>query len=162
MNKVEVSELENIKLEKEIEKLDAEIKSLKSSQWRAWLISFSILVGVIVSIFGLLQALSEINQKNQQLTIESQIRSHEILITQVLDKFSGVRISHLERDPQGKMIEKMLEMWTPTVQRTAYAAAVSLAKKFPDLKPIVVVALTEQLATIDEPIAQKYLTELEK
>lgn len=162
MDKVEESKLENQKREKEIEKLAVEIKSLKSGQWRAWLFSFSILVGVIVSILGLFQTLSEINQKNRQLAIESQIRSHEILLTHVLDRMGGRKIGYLKRNDKGIFIEMEREQWGPTTQRAAYAAAVSLVRIFPDLYPIVKMALTEQLETADKPIAEEWLTKLEE
>jgi len=82
-------ELERIKLQREIAKIETEIRSLRTAQVRAWVTALSVGVGIIVSAIGLYQTLKEIRHKDRQLAMEAQIRSHEIFLNQVLDKISS-------------------------------------------------------------------------
>jgi hypothetical protein len=145
-------DLENLKLQREIEKLEAEINSLRPAQIRAWVTSLSVIVGIIVSVAGLILTLSEIKT-------EYKIKSREILVNDLLDKISGVKVYHLEKT-DGKLDETRREMYGATVQRAAYAASLSIAKEISHLKPIVVTALEQQLGTADTEIVEQYLIEL--
>lgn len=166
MNDQNRDELERIKLQKEIKKIEAETQSLITSQLRGWLTAFSVIVGItasafgiVLSSFGVYQTLKEIQLKNKQLIIESQnqamqakIRSHEIFLNQVLDRISGIKTEYHELKEEGKewkMVNVRDDRFGGTTMSGAYAAAVSLANEFPWLRSAAKEALLKQKGTID-------------
>lgn len=159
MSDTEQDELERRKLEREIEKMEAEIQTLRPSQYRSWLTSISMIVCVVVSTSGLFLTLWEIRIKNQKLAMEAEIRSHEIFLNQVLDRISGIKTEYWELRKVGKE-EKLVNVkdsrYGGTTMVGAYAAAVSLAKEFPALRGPAKEALERQ----GGDRARKFLKEL--
>jgi hypothetical protein len=130
-------ELERIKLQREIAKIETEIRSLRTAQVRAWVTALSVGVGIIVSAIGLYQTLKEIRHKDRQLAMEAQIRSHEIFLNQVLDRISGIKTEYWELRKVGEkeeLVNVKDSRYGGTTMVGAYAAAVSLAKAFPALR----------------------------
>ena len=77
-------ELEVSKLEKEIEGIDRRVHSDRRTEIRTWITYMSVIVGILVSTVGVYETLIEVKAKNKQLSIEAQIRSHDIFLNQVL------------------------------------------------------------------------------
>ncbi|MFX0199644.1 MAG: hypothetical protein ACFFCW_26270 [Candidatus Hodarchaeota archaeon] len=154
-------ELERIKLQREIAKIETEIRSLHTARVRAWVTALSVAVGIIVSAIGLYQTLKEIRHKDRQLAMEAQIRSHEIFLNQVLDRISGIKTEYWELRKVGKdekLVNVKDERYGGTTMVGAYAAAVSLAKEFPALRGPAKEALERQ----GGDRARKFLQLLEK
>ena len=154
-------ELERIKLQSEIAKIDMETRSLRSTQMRAWLTALSVVIGIIVSTFGLYETLTEMRHKDRQLAMEAQVRSHEIFLNQVLDRMSGIKTAYWELRKVGdkeKMVNVNAVRFGGTTMVGAYAAAVSLAKAFPDLQGPTVEALRYQ----NTESSLRFLQQLEK
>ncbi len=134
MNETTQKEWELTKLKAEVEKIENEISLLKSNKIRAWITVISVSIGILVSAFSIYKTLAEINAKNRQLKMESQIRTHQLFLDNVLDRMSGVKKSYKERDENGHLKVVKQELNGPTAQVGSYAVALSLACEFPNLK----------------------------
>ncbi len=142
-------QLEIEKLRKEVQVLELEIKTRQSSEKRKLLMLLSIIIGILASAFGTYQALAEVKNKNKQLAIESEIRSHEIFLNQVIDRRSGTKSQHEEMGPSGKMEIVAREYYGRATQQAAYTSAVTLAKNFKNLRPVTHFLLNYQLRWVD-------------
>ena len=159
----ESESLSNKKLEAETRKLEAEARKLESdtaaargAQWRAWLVSMSVVVGIGVSAAGIYNTLSEIAYRNRQLALASQVQSNEIFLNQVLDRMSGIKVVRSEVDPKtGQLALKSRDNYGDIIQVGAYGAAVSLACRFDNLRLTAQAALTFQLAAWPEDVAAR-------
>ena len=148
-------EVETRKLEAEIHKLKGEADAARSAQWRAWIVSLSVVVGIGVSAFGIYETLTEIAFRNRQLALESQVQSNEIFLNQVLDRMSGIKVVRLEADRTGKLVLKSRDNYGDIIQVGSYGAAVSLACRFDNLRLTAQTALTFQLAMQPKDIAAR-------
>jgi hypothetical protein len=149
-------EAETRKLEAEARKLESETAAARSAQWRAWIVSLSVVVGIGVSAIGVYNTLSEIAFKNRQLGLESQVQSNEMFLNQVLDRMSGIKVVHSEVDnTTGQLVLKSRDNYGDVIQVGAYGAAVSLACLFDNLRLAAQTALTFQLAVQPKDIAAR-------
>jgi hypothetical protein len=139
-------ELETGKLAAEIQKLQDETIAVRSAHLRGWIVSLSIVAGIGVSVVGIYKSLTEIAFNNRQLGLETQVRSHEIFLNQVLDRMSGIKVIHQELNDDGQMVPKTRDSYGDVIQVGAYGSAVSLACRFEDLRLPALSALTAQLA----------------
>ena len=129
MDETVKKEWELTKLKAEVQKIENEISILKSNKIRAWITVISVSVGILVSVFS-------INSKNRQLKIESQIRTHQLFLDNVLEKMSGIKTSFRELNSQGKLKVVKSEHYGGTAQFGSYVSAYALACEFPNLKYI--------------------------
>ena len=154
--KVRKLALEIDKLEAERNKLKAETDAARGAQWRAWLVSLSVIVGIGVSAFGIYQTLTDIAFKNRQLGLESQVQSNEMFLNQVLDRMSGIQVVRKEVDPEtGQLVLKSRDSYGDVIQVGSYGAAVALACQFENLILAAQTALTFQLAEQPRDIAAR-------
>ena len=156
-----MNDLDNRLREAEIRKLEAEAAATQATRVRGWINSLSVVVGIIVSSAGIYQSMIDLAFKNRQLGIEAQVRSHEIFLNQVLDRLSGIKVSYYEQNEAGELRLARREEFGGTTQVGAYAAAVSLACEFENLRRPAIEALAYQ-ATLGtgDPTAQKMLAAL--
>lgn len=136
MDETVKKEWELTKLKAEVQKIENEISILKSNKIRAWITVISVSVGILVSVFSIYKTLAEINSKNRQLKIESQIRTHQLFLDNVLEKMSGIKTSFRELNSQGKLKVVKSEHYGGTAQFGSYVSAYALACEFPNLKYI--------------------------
>lgn len=149
-------EAEIRKLEAETRKLESEVVAARSAQWRAWLVSLSVVAGIGVSAIGIYNTLSEIAFRNRQLGLEAQVQSSEIFLNQVLDRMSGIKVVRSEIDAKtGQLALKSRDNYGDIIQVGAYGAAVSLACQFDNLRLAAQTALTFQLGVQPKDIAAR-------
>jgi len=149
-------ETETRKLETEILKLENEITEARSGRIRSWIVSMSVVIGIGVSVFGVYNSLSEIAFHNRQLGLETQVRSQEIFLNQVLDRMSGVKVVHKEvGGKSGTLKLKSQDTYGGVIQVGSYGAAVSLACRFDNLRLATQSALAFQLAKYPTDVSAK-------
>ncbi len=139
-------QLERRKIEAEIEKLQCEANSARDAQRRGWLTTLSISAGILVSCVTGYQALSDIGLKNRQLAMESQIRSHQVFLNEVLDRMSGIKTIYDKVDDSGTLHLDRRERFGDVTQVGAYGAAAALACTFPNLSFPAEAAFSFQIA----------------
>jgi hypothetical protein len=127
-----LEDLERLKTQKEIEKLEAETRSLGPAQLRGWLTSLSVIAAVLVSTIGIYKTLTEVRLNNEQLRIEAQIRSQEIFLNHILDRIAGIKLD-IEEKRNNRVVFERTEKYGGTTMVGAQAAAVALANAFPNL-----------------------------
>jgi len=136
--------------------MESEVAAARSTQWRAWIVSLSVVVGIGVSAFGIYETLTEIAFRNRQLGLESQVQSNEMFLNQVLDRMSGIKVVHSEVDTKtGKLALKSRDSYGNVIQVGSYGAAVALACRFDNLRLAAQTALTFQLVQQPRDIAAR-------
>ena len=149
-------EVEIRKLEAERHKLESEAVAARGTQWRAWIVSLSVVVGIGVSAFGIYETLTEIAFRNRQLGLESEVQSNEMFLNQVLDRMSGIKVVRTEVDVEtGELVLKSRDNYGDVIQVGSYGAAVALACRFDNLRLAAQTALTFQLAQQPRDIAAR-------
>ncbi|MCP4003497.1 MAG: hypothetical protein GY725_04820 [bacterium] len=151
--------LEERKLQREIEKIEAETRALGRNQIRSWLTTISLIVGIGASVVSVIGTMTEIQNKNRQLAIEAQIRSHQIFLVEVLDRVAGVKTVHYKHEG-GQLVATTSEGFAPSVQVGAYAVAFSLANEFPSLRTAVTDLMEYKLKLGEDSYATEILSRI--
>ena len=138
--------LEHKKLRAEINKLESDVSVARGAQIRGWITAVSISAAIIATVFQVFQTLSDIAVKNRQLAMESQIRSHQLFLNEVLDRMSGIKTIHYKANENGILKMESREMYGDVTWVGSYGSATALACEFPNLRFPAEVALTFQLA----------------
>jgi hypothetical protein len=147
------------KIQAEVDKLHKEAKLINGNKVRAWITVFSVAFGIIVSTIGGYKTLAEIAANNKQQAMEAQIRSHQIFLNHVLDRMSGTKVDYSEYTSAGlKLIKR--ESYGGTTQVGAYAAAISLACEFENLRLPAEQALSFQIATAPKDNSARMMLEI--
>jgi len=144
MSDAEREQLELEKLRAEINKLESEAIEARGAQVRGWITAVSISVGIIVTVFQLYRTLSDISLNNRQLAMESQIRSHQLFLNEVLDRMSGIKTVHNRVNKKGLLQLEGNETYGNVTQVGSYGSATALACEFPNLRFPAEVALAYQ------------------
>lgn len=138
------STLELEKLRAEIRKLDSEAKVADGTRLRAWITVLSVLAGIVFTLYQVKEVAANIANKEEQLLMESRIRSHQIFLD-IVPRMSGIQSTTEERDGSGALTKKRRTTFGDVTQAGAYASAVALGCQFDNLRLPAEAALTFQL-----------------
>ena len=154
--------LEELKIRREIEKLESEIRSIRLADRRHIIMLISIIVGIGLSTIGIFNATNEISDRNKALALESNIKSHEIFLNQVLDKLSGTKYHRKKTISDDSKEEIIVEQYGGTTAKGALAVTVSLSSQFPALRDVAIKVLEHRAISAGQDYVEPYLTQLKE
>ncbi len=153
------AELEIRKIEREIELLELNLKKQRRIDWRGWITSGSIAVGILVSTFGVYETLLEVRVKDKQLTIESELRTKELFLT-LLNRIMGGRKVTRHYDDKEKLVSEDRQTNMRDDQLASYDFAITLGKDFPSLQPMITAILLRQYCNSQLPEEEEVVQKL--
>ena len=152
------AELEIRKFECEIDLLELNLKKQRRIDWRGWITTVSIVAGILISTLSIYYTLLEVQVKDKQLTIESELRTKELFLT-LLHRIMGGRTSTRHYDKSGTLVAEVKQSNMRDDQLASYDFAITLGKEFPSLQPMITDILLRQYcyskSPEDEAIRQK-------
>ncbi len=144
------AELEIRKFEREIDLLELNLKKQRRIDWRGWITAVSIVAGILISTFGIYKTLLEVQVKDKQLTIESELRTKELFLT-LLQRIMGGRKVTRHYDKSGTLVAEERQSNMRDDQLASYDFAFMLGKDVPSLQPMITAILLRQYCNSQLP-----------
>lgn len=151
--------LENEKLRAETKKLETEVANARSARLRGWITATSVVVGIVFTMFQIYEVTSNVALKEQQLSMESRVRSHQLFLG-ILPMMSGFQSLHEEWDAAAEdWLIDTRERYGDVTVVGAYGSAAALACQFADLRLPAEVALAFQISVQEKDIGARTMLE---